>query len=400
MQQFMSIREAAEKWGVSERRVNQFCTEGRIAGAQRMGRSWMIPGDAEKPEDPRKLKKHQSEENGEAMAEVLSRFMPLLNTPFRPGTCRKTIRALEDGPRKDIAWAEYYYFSGQAEKAALYAEKYLDDEDGAVRMSACFIYAYACLTMGRTEHSYATLGKIKEALEKRKDEMPQVSIMESFVAFGSVVLLHLPLPDEIPQVVEFLPMLPSGVRSFALYIQAHYLYLKEEYEQSVGIVEATLAMGAEQYPIAAIYLHLIAVMDYMSLKKPEYAQMHMLRAWETARPDDLIEGFGEHHGLLGGMLEAVIKPEWPDDFRRIIDITYRFSAGWRRVHNPITGNDVADNLTTTEFAIAMLAARGWTNQDIADHLNISINTAKHHISEAMKKLDVKSRKDLKKHMLK
>ena len=29
--------------------------------------------------------------------------------------------------------------------------------------------------------------------------------------------------------------------------------------------------------------------------------------------------------LLGGMLEAVIKPEWPEDFKRIIDIPYRFS---------------------------------------------------------------------------
>ena len=39
--------------------------------------------------------------------------------------------------------------------------------------------------------------------------------------------------------------------------------------------------------------------------------------------------------LLGiSMLEAAIKPKWPEDFKRIIDITYRFSSGWRRVHNP------------------------------------------------------------------
>ncbi len=47
----------------------------------------------------------------------------------------------------------------------------------------------------------------------------------------------------------------------------------------------------------------------------------------------------------------VIKPKWPKEFKRIIDITYRFSSGWRRVHNPITGHDVADGLTTTKFAI-------------------------------------------------
>ena len=68
----------------------------------------------------------------------------------------------------------------------------------------------------------------------------------------------------------------------------------------------------------------------MSLKQADRARVHLLSAWDLARPDDLIEGFGEHHGLLGGMLEAVIKPAWPEDFKRIIDITYRFSAGWRK----------------------------------------------------------------------
>ena len=133
--------------------------------------------------------------------------------------------------------------------------------------------------------------------------------------------------------------------------------------------------------------------------KPEQAQAHLLRAWELARPDDLIEGFGEHHGLLGGMLEAVLKKDWPEDFRRIIAITYRFSAGWRKVHNPETGHPVADNLTTTEFAAAMLAARGWTNQEIADHMHISPNTVKRHIAVSLEKLNIRRRQDLKQFML-
>ena len=53
---YISIREAAYRWGVSERRVNQYCAEGRIPGASRFGRSWAIPENAEKPADPRKAK--------------------------------------------------------------------------------------------------------------------------------------------------------------------------------------------------------------------------------------------------------------------------------------------------------------------------------------------------------
>ncbi len=399
MGRYLSVREAAEKWGVSERRINQYCSEGRIPGAEKIGKAWVIPADADKPGDPRKRKNQSVSHKPPNAPELFPGFMPLLNTRFEPGHCMETIEKMKAGPKKDIAMAEYRYFSGQAEKAMQDTEVYLTSTDEAIRLSACWIFAYSCLTVGRIDHARHALQEIRNTLDANRKTAPSVRAIEAFAAFAAAVLLHLPLPEEMPPMETFLPLLPPGIRAFALYVLAHYLYLKEEYGQSAGIVEATLAMGADAYPISAIYLHLVAVMDYMSLKQPDRAQTHLLTAWEIARPDDLIEGFGEHHGLLGAMLEATIKPKWPEDFKRIIDITYRFSSGWRRVHNPITGHDVADDLTTTEFAIAMLAARGWTTQEIAKHLNISANTVKDHISEAMRKLGVETRKDLKKYML-
>lgn len=404
MRGYMSVREAAERWGVSDRRVNQYCSEGRVPGAERFGGAWAIPENAEKPGDPRRQKKQeeyqrQRQEKRERTVKLLYSCMPLMNTPFMPGHCMKTIGGMKAGPKRDIALAEYYYFSGQAEKATQATEPYLTASDAAVRLSACWIFAYSCLAMGRIDHARHALQEIQSTLAAGGEEDSPDRVAEAFIAFAAAVLLHLPLPEKMPPIEEFLPLLPPGLRAFALYVQAHYLYLKEEYAHSAGIVEATLAMGADAYPISAIYLHLVAVMDCMSMKQTDRARAHLLTAWEIARPDDLIEGFGEHHGLLGGMLEAVIKPNWPEDFKRIIDITYRFSSGWRRVHNPVTGHDVADDLTTTEFAISMLAARGWTTQEIAEYLNISGNTVKRHLSEAMKKLGVNNRKDLKKYML-
>ena len=399
MGRYLSVREAAEKWGVSERRINQYCSEGRIPGAEKIGKAWVIPADADNPGDPRKRKNQSVSHKPPNAPELFPGFMPLLNTRFEPGRCMETIEKMKAGPKKDIAMAEYRYFSGQAEKAMQDTEVYLTSTDGAIRLSACWIFAYSCLTVGRIDHARHALQEIQNTLAANRKTAPPVRAIESFAAFAAAVLLHLPLPEEMPPMETFLPLLPPGIRAFALYVLAHYLYLKEEYGQSAGIVEATLAMGADAYPISAIYLHLVAVMDYMSLKQPDRAQTHLLTAWEIARPDDLIEGFGEHHGLLGAMLEATIKSKWPEDFKRIIDITYRFSSGWRRVHNPITGHDVADDLTTTEFAIAMLAARSWTTREIAKHLNISANTVNDHISEAMRKLGVETRKDLKKYML-
>ena len=51
--QFISAAEAAEKWGVSIKRVQVLCKEKRIAGLERIGRAWLIPKDAKKPTDAR-----------------------------------------------------------------------------------------------------------------------------------------------------------------------------------------------------------------------------------------------------------------------------------------------------------------------------------------------------------
>ena len=403
--EYITVREAAQKWKVSERLTQQYCTDGRIQGAKKFGGAWAIPADAPKPADPRKAvtgeKAASAAPNSDPPQPVPHLPpMPLMNAAFQPGHCMEYVQGIEDKRLRDIALAEYHYFSGNPEQAAQEAEMYLSHPELSLRLSACLIYAYANLSIGQIQRAQYTLAEVRNTLAAADENMPpQLRASAIFIVTTAAVLLHLPLPEKVDSLQSQIHLLPPGLRMFALYVQAHYTYLQGEYGRSLGMVETAFAMQEQTFPIPAIYMHLVAVMDLMSLKQPEQAQAHLLAAWELARPDDLIEGFGEHHGLLGGMLEAVLKKDWPEDFKRIIAITYRFSAGWRKIHNPQTGDTVADNLTTTEFATAMLAARGWTNQEIADHLGISPNTVKQYISITLKKLNIRQRKDLKQHML-
>lgn len=328
--------------------------------------------------------------------------MPLMNTGYEPGHCLETVQAMEDENLHGIALAEYYYFTGQSDKAARQTESYLTNPYFSIRLSASLIYAFANLA---TDHIHCTRRSLAEiervAFENDKDLPSEMRAMAALIAVAVKVLLHLPLSEENRILIERmnLAILPPGMRILACYIQAHYAYLQGDYGKSVGIVQTALGLQPEICPIPNIYLHLIATMDYMSLRQPETAREHLLRAWELARPDNLIEPFGEHHGLLGGMIEAVIKKDWPDDFRRMINITYTFSSGWRKIHNPDTGHEVADNLTTTEFAVAMLAARGWTNQEISSHIGVSLHTVKFHIASILSKLSISKRSELKQYML-
>ncbi len=390
--EYMSALEAARIWGFSEGAVNRYCAEGFIENAVRLGNGWAVPMHTPKPEDMRKR-------YGEA--KLVRVAMPLLNTVYKPGHCMEVLESIQDPDSKNIALAEYCYFSGQPERASDLAEGYLTHGDLALRVSAAWIYVYANLSLNRIPQARKVLSFMQNIQKTVTEETPAADrALTVCVSAAACTLLHLPVPEALPPMRQFIYLLPPGLRLFALYVQAHNEYLNQRYGASIGIVETALALEGDVYPIAAVYLHMVATMDYMSLKQVDQAREHLLAAWVLAKPDNLIEPFGEHHGLLGGMLEAVIKKEWPEDFRRIIAITYNFSSGWRKIHNLDTGHDVADDLTTTEFSIAMLAARNWSNKDIGVHLGISANTVKQHISSALQKLGITQRKELARFMLK
>ena len=61
--ELMSAREAAAKWGISQRRVAVLCSENRIANAEMIGNMWLIPMNAKKPIDARSTRYNKNDEN-------------------------------------------------------------------------------------------------------------------------------------------------------------------------------------------------------------------------------------------------------------------------------------------------------------------------------------------------
>ena len=57
---YIDVKEAAAKWGITDRRIRLLCSEGRIDGAIKLGWSWTIPADTPKPRDGRVLRKFKT----------------------------------------------------------------------------------------------------------------------------------------------------------------------------------------------------------------------------------------------------------------------------------------------------------------------------------------------------
>ena len=370
------------------------------------------------------------------MADAL---MPFIGSSFPLGQAAAFVESFEDDDVRAIAKAELAYFRGEPEQAYDLAKPYLESPKMGLRSSACFIVIYASLPLKRTSQANHCLSILERQMSHAS---PHDRPAAKFAYDAAYSLLHLhdgtPSGDaaakptaganKTPQAAQARDVSPAsgsaaaavsvveqsahatetlgrsvplseGVRLFATYVAAHQAYLRGEYEFSLGLATGAISMATAVYPISFLYLYLIECMCEISLKRPVQARETFRKAWDIARADKLIQGIGEHHGLLGGLIESCIKESEPEAYKRIIAITYSFSKGWRMVHNPTTGEDVADNLSTTEFSIAMLLNKGWTTREVAAHLGVTENTVKTHVKSIYRKLGINNRKELGQFML-
>lgn len=155
------------------------------------------------------------------------------------------------------------------------------------------------------------------------------------------MLLHLPTPVDRGTFAGVAARLPESLRLFASYGLAHASYLRGDYGPCTGMAENALLMKQGSYLISEIFPRLVAAMGWVSQRNVEAAQAHFMASWDIARPDDL---------------------------------------------------------TTTEHSIAMLACRGWSNDEIAAHMELPRGTVKNHLSNTYAKLGISIRGELKKYM--
>ena len=53
MAEMMTVKQASERWGLFDTRITKLCREGKIPGAVKNGKSWLLPADTPKPADNR-----------------------------------------------------------------------------------------------------------------------------------------------------------------------------------------------------------------------------------------------------------------------------------------------------------------------------------------------------------
>lgn len=389
---FETAAAAATRLGVTARAVQKWAKEGKLEGAKKVGRDWMIPINEDATDNTTK----QSDDNNS-----INMPYPFFQAHYTDGDKVQKINDIADEDRRNIVMAQLYYFTGELEKTIEITEKYLDFSNEQYRISAALFYAFANLCTGHIHKTQFAANIIYDAVAKLDLYDKEAATDNANKIFAAVVLktqLHIPF-ENIPLIEEHIKYMPEGLRVMACYLSAYKAYLVKDYARSLGIAQTAINSATRLYPISEMYCNIICAIDYINLLQLDKATEYIKKAWGIAKPYNLYMPIVEHYSLLQGLIENNFKKEYPQDYERIITLARNYNTGWYEVYNQRNKGKVTQELTPTEFTIAMLYSRNWRAKEIAAHMHISDRTVTNYIQIIYEKLNINCRKDLEEYVL-
>ncbi len=185
-------------------------------------------------------------------------------------------------------------------------------------------------------------------------------------------------------------LLPA-MMPMALFVHGLCLFHHGEFPRLVGMLEARLPDGLGETPLFTMLFSLTAAAGYMQMDQRDRAATLVRCAARAALPDGIIFNFVSFSWLTKGLTDKLIEEEYPAFFRKFREVKERFASGWIRLYQDLFGENPSERLTPREREVALLAAKGLRNSEIAERLSVTKNTVRFHLRTAFQKLDVDRR---------
>ena len=389
--EYATIEEIAGQWGVGVRRVQLLCSEGKIEGAVRLGRDWMIPKSAKKPIDGRTR----------AGRVLLHEDMPLpRKTPFlymtdlyhTPGTADSVGESLAYNHEAQVLFeAEVAYSRGNIDRVYESANYLLSKHSGFYAvLSAGMLLAMCAVWKGDINMWRRAKVHIAEAPAKNEDDRDTMQLAISAV---DIMLYHVESFPDWFRIGCFEPLHKDAYPAAKVYY-AKYLYAVA-YAVATGVMripgaeglsvmslvpyalEPMICWASERETVMAeIYLRLTCAAVYHNSGKDDEAIRHIDRALSLALPDRFYGLLAEYCRPLDTLMEKRLSAVDPEAWGEVRKLYKVYNEGWSALSGTVRGKKILTTLSEKEREVAKLAAFGMSNREIADALSLSLPIVK------------------------
>ena len=403
MNELMTVKDAAERWGVTPRRVQGLCNEGSIKGAVRFGRAWMIPRHAVLPSSSKGAEPHLPMPRK-------SPFLDMTDLYHTAGKAYESAEMLVNNPEAHALFgAQIAYRRGEIDKVYDKARYFLSSHSGFYAvLGGGMLLAQCALWRGDIGLWYEAKRHICEAPGRSEHEREIVSLSLAIVDssiydnkdypewFTTGSLSALP-PDALPAAwvyyIKYLYMAAYAIASRQMEMEGvQGLALMRMIPNTIEPLITQAVVSRTLLP--EIFLRLSCAVVYHNSGDRARAIAHIDRAVALALPDQLYGVLTEYVRHFDGLLEERISLVDENATEAVRELYKTYSVGWARISGSVRNRNLAVNLTAREREIAKLTAFGFPAREIATLLHISESTVKQTVLRVIQKTGISSRSQL------
>lgn len=400
----ITAQQAAMKWDTSLRRVQDWCKTGRIKGAERFGRSWMIPDDAVRPNDGRTKDAKiivDPLKNADLPMPRRTPFLHMTDLYNTPGCADKSIAALADNPEAQKLFAvEIAYSRGEIDKVYDSAYNLLHKHSGFYAVISAGMLLALC-AIWRGDLSLWRQAKIHIAEAPAKTEADRDIMSLGITAVDSMLYNITSFPEWFK--IGRFDVLPKDSLPAAKVFYAKYLYAagyavatKQLALQGIqglslmamlpSTIEPMISqVMADKAVVAEIYLRMTCAAIYHNSGNDPQAIFHLDRAIALALPDRFYGLLAEYRRTLDSLLEQRICLVDSNVWHEVEALYNVYNLGWSKLSGAVRGRYIITSLSPKQREVAKLAAFGMKNDEIARTLHMSVSAVKQAITNVANK---------------
>ncbi|MDO4491509.1 MAG: LuxR C-terminal-related transcriptional regulator [Lachnospiraceae bacterium] len=372
----MSTKEAAEKWNISQRRIQMLCQNGKIQGAIQLNHSWIIPCDSPRPADGRR-KTSGSE----------PKRIDRTSLYFNPSYCNKKSASQLNPYDYQFCAIHNHFLRGDFQEATRLLKNFFHTcKDKDYYAPAYLLAIWISIDIATAEEKARVIALFQDFLEH--NDYPYARLLVNNISDMPIQIRDSHPTETLP--VELLP-----VFSYLLSKDA----LQNILNQRIGISPDMLLLFEVQVQMVDNYdnelvsasFHVLLAVFWMFMKDFDRCRYHQDIVAEIVIRNEWYTLIAEYFFALDW---SFLKLEHAAAYERIMDLAQIILNNYYQSAFFPLPYSIKKQLTMEHVIVAQLIFHGYTNKEIADKMDISAYKVKKYINDLLDMTSTASKTEL------